>query len=220
MKISAISVCVSYSDLLRKSIEIWKRTLDGLLVVTTPTDADTMRLCEAWDVPTFVTTAFFDDGAAFNQGKAKSLAFDFLQPSDWCLWLDADIVPPPDWRDIADPLIRPGALFGAPRTREDGSLIQDRELAGYFQLFHTSDPGAQQRPIVDTCWPHCGCHDSYFANRWARHDRIWLPFTVTHLGNPGENWFGRGNLEMMNQMRAERAKQGGHQHERIKLADI
>lgn len=216
MRIDALTVCWRYSDYLRKGIENWKRGLDSLTVVTTPEDADTLRLCESWDVKVFTTNAFFDDGAKFNKGKAMSLAFDAGTWPDWVLFFDADIVPPPTWREeaeAANPQI--GCLHGASRVLEEGWQLHDGELAGWFNLFHSTDPNAQVRPIVDTHWSHAGCYDSYFARRWFRDEQVILPIQMTHQGLPGQNWCGRGNDEAMTELLQERANRGGHQHERI-----
>lgn len=221
MRIDAITVCVSYSDLLRKGMNNWKRGLDSLLVVTTPTDIETQQLCVAWDMPTFKTTAFYQDGAVFNKGRAIAEAYERLKPADWVLFFDSDIIPPADWREVVESAVPTvGNLYGAPRCDEKGNLINDGEMPGYFHLFHSADQNAQERPIVDDHWSHAGAYDSYFSMRWFRDERIWLPMTVTHQGETGQNWFGRGNHELMQDMREQRIIRGGHQHERINRADV
>jgi hypothetical protein len=44
---------------------------------------------------------------------------------------------------------------------------------------------------------------------------MFLPLTDTHLGPPGVNWCGRGNDQAMRQLREDRRRRGGWQHERI-----
>lgn len=216
MKIHGLTVCVNYSDLLRKGIEHWKRGLDSLMVVTTEEDEQTRRLCDSWDITAYTTNVFYDDGAHFNKGRAISQTFEAVEWPDWCLFFDADIIPTPDWREAVEknhPQF--GNLYGCHRETEGGFEIHDGELAGFFQMFHSMDPNALVRPIVDTCWSHAGAYDSYFMKRWKPEERIILPIYMTHQGLPGENWCGRGNEEEMTKLLNERARRGGHQHERI-----
>lgn len=242
MRIHGLVVCVNYSDLLARSLSIWSRTLASLCVVTTPNDAETIRLVcatvgsQLFDelnplvrptVRLFQTDAFTRDGAAFNKGRAMQEARDALLsplathplPLDWTLFFDADVIPPSNWLDVvraADP--EPGWLLGCRRCEEDGTPIKDGEIAGYFQLFHSADPRAAEP--LDIWWAHAGNYDSRFAHRWPGNLKGFIPgLTLIHQGERGSNWCGRGNQAAMSELHAERIRRGGWQHESISIAD-
>lgn len=68
---------------------------------------------------------------------------------------------------------------------------QEREFAGYTQIFHAHDPVLGRGPWHELDWRHAGGADSFFQDRWATHNKVRPPFEVIHLGEPGENWCGR-----------------------------
>lgn len=217
---------VQYADKLRIGLPNWLRggfasawgASGNLTVVTTPWDAETMALCSPQiNTAVYRTNAFYEDGATFNKGRAIVKAVEACGlGEDWVLLFDADIEPPPDWLAqviAADP--QPGTIYGARRVQAEGGVIPDGEPAGYFLLFHSSDAGARVRPFTDTQWTHAGCYDSTFLARWPRDKQAWLPFTVTHHGLPGTNWFGVGNDHLMRAMVRERAERGGYRHETV-----
>lgn len=211
MRISGLTVSVNYADLLEKSIDLWN-VCDKLLVVTTPEDAATRALCASRDVLMHQTDAFYRDGAVFNKGAAISEAveiFDYLD--DWCLLFDADMIPPRGWRGIVETSgLQPGNIYGARRVMEDGSTNRsdDFELAGYFQMFHSTDANAQRKPLLDCRWTHAGGYDSELQGRWSRDRKIRLPLTLTHQGQPGRNWFGRFNTAQMDKLIEDRSRAG------------
>lgn len=228
MKIHAMTVCVNYADLLAKSIDRWLEGCESLTVVTLPHDRDTHELC--WPrmdatkkLSVFSTTAFTRDGASFNKGRAMEQALGNVPWEDWILFFDADILPPADWLDQLRRMnLKPGKLYGSWRWQDrlNGQRIRDREYPGYFQLIHSSDPRAQDRPLFDTSFLHAGNYDTVFQNRWGdggdgpHKER--LPLRLVHLGSLG-NWWGRGPDAMakLGRMYAERRRRGGWQHERI-----
>ena len=121
---------------------------------------------------------------------------------------------------LGDP--KHGNLYGAIRNIEarklDGSTevreYGDRELAGFFQLFHSSDPNAQCCPLLDE-FNNASGYDSEFMKRWPPERRIILPMNLLHLGEPGRNWCGVGNDEAMRELWNKRRDSRGYQHERI-----
>jgi hypothetical protein len=215
LKISGLTTCVDFADHLGQGIERWKRGLDDLVVVTSLKDHATSALCDRWNVRTHATDAFYHHGAAFNKAGAMDEALYRLNDAEWVLFFDADVNPSDDWRQVVD-AARPklGNLYGAHRTNEHGYQILDTELAGFFQLWHVMDHVTQDRPLLGS-WHNASAYDSEFMRRWPRDRRLILPLTVTHTGRPGVNWCGRGNRDGMENMRAERRKHGGYQHERM-----
>lgn len=215
MRITGLTVSVDYADLLSVGLPRWRDNLAEVVVVTSASDEATGKAARQANVKLFVTEAFYRGGATFDKAGAISEAFASLIYPDWVLLFDADIVPPNDLAArlrMAEP--QPGKLYGAPRYHEDGRMIPDRELAGYFQLFHASDQNAQRVPLL-VSFKHAGGYDSEFERRWGRGNQVMLPIPLTHLGETGANWWGRGRTDLMDAMRAERRRRGGHRHERV-----
>lgn len=205
MSIRAVLVCVDYDDLLRQTLPHTLRHVDHVVVVTSPQDVKTQQLVAEYPerVQLHVTSAFYENGAAFNKGKALEEGFDVLGRKGWLLVMDADIVLPavmptvfprgrlytPHRRVheqyVVDAGIPPEASWEQyPRKKENGNY-------GYFQLFHSADPVLASRPWYDTTWRHAGGCDSVFQRRWSPANRVRLPFDVLHLGPTDANWFGR-----------------------------
>jgi hypothetical protein len=136
---------------------------------------------------------------------------DFLETEGWRCFIDADICLPADWRQIleeANP--QPGNLYGARRKLENDDICPGvGKMPGYLHLFHSSDPNVQIRPLLDVNWRAANGYDQEFQARWHPEKRIWLAMTVLHLGEPGQNWWGRGNKDDLVKMFAAREAQGG-----------
>ena len=203
----AITVCVEYDDLLEITLPRAAPHFDGILVVTSPEDKNTMRLVgrfarEGLRVGIWPTNAFYQNGAGFNKGLALEQGFDILGREGWICVFDADIVMPAEM-DLSG--LVPGKLY-CPRRRickdprkYDGSEdfrrwkpFPDMEHAGYCQFFHADDPVLKSvRPWYGTHWKHAGGCDSDFQSRWPDGHKEWLDFTVLHLGEDAANWHGR-----------------------------
>jgi len=210
MNIIGVTVSVNYSELLAKSIDRWKAGCTSLIVVTSPDDVETGNLCRAHDVVCFPTDAFTRNGEYFNKGAAIAEAYEKLGLAScdaWILFFDADVCPPHDWKASLLSAL-PGFIYGATRIRDEGSEIVDRDISGYFMLFHASDHNAQRVPIVETHWTHAGNYDTEFQARWDRNHRVRLPLMLTHFGEPSQNWFGRGREDLMARMLADRRRRG------------
>ena len=210
-KVHALTVCVDYADYLERNLCTWSGSLDSLTVVTSSKDRLTQDLCRKAGARLHVTDIFYARGAAFNKWAALSEAVDAMPWLDWILLIDADIQLPEGWRAVteaANP--QPGFLYGAKRRHEHGQLIYDADrMPGYFNLFHATDANVQRRPLFETHWTHAGRGDCEFYGRWPLDCRIWLPMSVTHLGEPNVNWWGRGNHAAMEEMIQARLREGG-----------
>lgn len=217
MNLRGIVVCVSYDDLASITFARNVRHFTELIVVTSPHDAKTQELCRKFDnVVPFVTDAFYRNGAKFNKGLAIELASIEHCRDGWNLIHDADIILPPDFRV---PSLNVGTLYGArrrlliePKHFDDSlrwqelPLSNDVELAGYFQLFHASDPHIAARPWYDVTYTHAGGGDAYFQNRWSNAEKQWLTQEVLHLGPRDSNWFGRATPRIDDEETPEAAK--------------
>jgi hypothetical protein len=99
MRLEAVQTCVGYADFLAALLPRNKHLFDKIVVVTTPDDLDTRRLCEYLHVECVQTNAFHRDGAAFAKGDGINAGLEKLSLDGWVVHLDADIVLPPLFRD-------------------------------------------------------------------------------------------------------------------------
>jgi hypothetical protein len=228
LRIHGLTVSVDYAEELAIGLPRWLAGLETLLVVTTERDVATQRLCHDRGARVLVTDAFYQDGAAFNKGRALELGRQAVPSGDWLLLFDADVVPPDSWIWLLQHCT-PGHLYGCkrfaatPEAFDDSGrspdLPYDVPGVGYFQLFHTADPvvvGAD--PLLEIHWQHAGNYDNRLMDRWRRAGRPIrsVPFRVAHLGGHHQNWFGRGNQAAFDAMREERRRRGGRwDHETI-----
>lgn len=196
MKISALTTCVGdqYAAYLKNSYPIWKDGCDEVVVVT---DWKTFQ-ANRFDCfeKAFVTEIFTAHKASFNKGAALSQGFAVLNPDDWVLNFDSDILPPDDWRKIVEGGLRPGKLFGCShRYGEDGSFIPDADFPniwGFFHLWHISDYHSWKRPVFDPTCGHAGNYDHTFMMQWEPEARVdlWPALKLIHQGEPRQRWFG------------------------------
>lgn len=208
MKIQAFTACVDYADLLQLGAARWAAGLASWVIVTTPEDRATQELAARSGAALHLTRAFQADGALFNKARALQEAREAWKRAgvEWQLFLDADVAPPEGWLGQLEAAhLKPGWLYGARRRLASGRLFDDRELAGFFQLFHASDPRGA-RPL-ERDWLHAGNYDSAFMLRWPPPLRRILPLELEHAGEPGRNWCGRGNVEAMEKLRERRKRQ-------------
>lgn len=158
-------------------------------------------------VKVFVTDAFYRHGARFNKGLAIEEAFDFMGRVGWMLVWDADIVFPTNL-DMSECVF--GNLYGVDRLLLDDvakfkpdmswdglKLSYDRDIPGYFQLFHADDPVLRCRPWYDPTFNHAGGGDAYFHDHWPKsHKYKLVGQKVLHLGPRDANWYGRATARL------------------------
>lgn len=115
--------CVDYADFLKLTLPqviSSLRTLSGvgqITLLTTARDTETCSLAERCGVRTWVTDAWYANGASFNKARALNEWIDnVLADSEncWILTLDADIFIPIDLFSNVRSL-NPRALYGVPR---------------------------------------------------------------------------------------------------------
>lgn len=98
---------------------------------------------------------------------------------------------------------------------------QQREFAGYTQIFHANDPALGPAPWHQTDWRHAGGADSFFQAKWGDAHKVRPPFEVLHLGQSGVNWCGRteeGRRKVLEYRRGRRYRNdGGDPFEKEKL---
>lgn len=214
MRLNGLTVCVNYTYLLERTLPEWMKHLNSLTVVTSKSDEDTVRLITNLNDPRvniYTTDAFYLDGADFNKGRAMEEALVDMPWISWQVLFDCDIIPSNNLSLVVRSLHDRTKLYGARRyegpARPDAPLIPDDKVGyGYFQLFHSSDPKVQTRPLLSTNWRHAGGYDSDFLDKWGTAEA--LPFKLYHIG-PSSNWYGVGNQQKMTEMRNRRAIERG-----------
>ncbi len=192
MRLSYITTCVNYLDRLRIAQYHNEGQFDDMLVVTHPTDHETLVWTQSRpDIIPIVTDAFYREGAVFNKGAALNEGLNALRQictPEWVAIMDADTFLPPDGRAQLNELAAAGKLdpewfYGVERVllptwgdyerlwRDDiGSFESPRGFAfGWFQLFHWGSSAIQSKPVGE--WyptgPDCTEVDWRFFRTWG-----------------------------------------------------
>lgn len=171
-------------------------------------DYETCTVASRYECRIYRTDAFYDEDADFNKWKALEEALDFFGRQGWTCFLDADTVWPKNASEKLEPCLArgPGYLF-TPRRRIINYIPdyipdektwsyypihhQEKEFAGYSQVFHASDHHLGPAPWHETNWKHAGGADSFFQAKWGPDKKVRPPFEVLHIGETGKNWCGR-----------------------------
>jgi hypothetical protein len=197
-----LTVCVGFDDMLALTLRHNVKHFCDYVVVTSPDDTRTARVvADVEGVRLHRTDAFTRDGAEFNKGLAIEEGFDVLGRSGWILYTDADIVLPGSFepgeldREVLYGMSRrivPGGVTDVDPAGDwsrweplpSGSLV-----FGYFQLFHAKAAVLQDRPWYPIHHGSAGFSDCGFNDKFP----VWkvLDGYVLHIGDTGENWFGR-----------------------------
>ncbi len=116
MILEAVIVCVQYSDFLAHTLPANKNQFNKLVVVTTPDDIETQKLCEYHHVQCLQTNVFFENGDVFNKAKGINAGIQQLTQEGWVLHLDSDMVLPPQFRGTLEPInLDPTYVYGVDR---------------------------------------------------------------------------------------------------------
>ena len=150
MTIKAVTTCVRNADFLAHTAPLNRQFFDRFVVVTAPEDKDTQRVCKTWSIECLATDVFrshwgdFRKGAGINKGL-EALA---IQPHDWLVHLDADVILPGSFRHSLetaglDPRMIYGvdriefksyeqfqSWFGAPTPLRDNMFVDTSHVAG------------------------------------------------------------------------------------------
>ena len=195
--IEAVSVCVDYSDHLDVTCDNIN-VLDRWMVVTHPSDINTIDICKTTKIEHVETSVMYDNGAHFAKGRAINAGLRLLNCTDWLLHIDADILLPKDFLDIIERAeLDPSCIYGArrafnntvrteinPRTNQ----LHARPLIGFFQLWHSSM--YKDYPQQST---HAGDDDQEMSLRYEWPCK-WKYLDMVVEDVSGEfctNWYGR-----------------------------
>ncbi len=102
MYLEAVTVCVDYSDILALTIPYNKSVIDNWVIVTSTADKKTQGLCDYHKVKCITTDVFYESEDIFNKGKGINIGFDALNLKGWILHLDADILLPPNTKQLLE----------------------------------------------------------------------------------------------------------------------
>ena len=197
-----ITVSTNYADILEIILPQNSKFFDKWIIVTSPDDADTLRVIEASGCKN-IEVLFFDfkkGGTKFNKGGAIKMCQQLLESRRYSgdvLILDSDIFLPNDFADKYSKLtINENTLY-TPKLRHDfysyknfcdgrvdkvyhRSHLHD----GFFHLYkHTNRFLYKDSVSANKC-------DDEFVELFRAKNKI-NDLTVCHLGRDGVNWDGR-----------------------------
>jgi hypothetical protein len=114
--IEAVVICVNYADFLAWTLPANRNQFDRMVVVTTPDDTATQKLCETYDVECVQTDVFTADGDVFAKAKGINAGLKRLTRNGWVVHMDADIYLPPKTRRVISNLpLDSGKIYGCDR---------------------------------------------------------------------------------------------------------
>lgn len=175
MKLEAVVVSVNYDDFLAHTLPLNKAMFDRLVVVTTPEDTNTAKLCEYHHVQCIQTDAFNTQGGEFRKGSGINIGLGKLDMDGWVVHLDADIALAPQTRNLLEQTdLDPTMIYGIDRFN----------IVGYDQWFgHTRKP-----KLVNEASVYVHPHVYPLATRFMSPDHGgYLPIGFFQLWNPKES---------------------------------
>lgn len=142
VKIECVVTCVGYADFLAHTLPLNLRHFDKIVVVTSASDKQTQKVCDYYGVQVWLTDAFNERWGQFCKGAGINQGLDRLDRDAWILHLDADIVLPPNFRQVMENAdLDTSMIYGVDRaefkTFEDwqrfyGSPEPHTQGAGFF----------------------------------------------------------------------------------------
>ena len=171
-RLECVIVCANYSDFLAYTLIENKILFDDLVVVTSPEDRRTQRLCEYRHVRCISTDTLETRWRKMCKGKGINVGLESLKLDGWVLHLDADIALPPLTRHLlAKADLDPTHLYGADRQ----NVPNHHEWTKFI-----SSPRLQHE---DECWLHM--NQFPMGTRVAIHGyNGYIPLGFFQLWNP------------------------------------
>lgn len=169
MKLEAVVTSVNYDDFLSETLPLNKVHFDNMVVVTSPEDLATQKLCEYYHVKCVPTNAFGAKGE-FRKGAAINAGLRQLDLDGWVIQLDADIALPPQTRRILEAIdLDAYSIYGIDRFNVMGRKAWDK---------HKRHPALQQENDV---YVHLNAFPlgTRFISRQG-----WIPIGFFQLWNP------------------------------------
>jgi hypothetical protein len=134
MRIEAVCVCVDYADFLEQTLPTILPHVDDLIIVTTPEDGRTKRLCAQHGVRCLPTRCFSREDhpgqggkPLFNKARGINYGLAHLRTDGWILHLDADVVLPHRTRYFLQSIdLDPRKIYGIDRVNCVGRAAWDQ----------------------------------------------------------------------------------------------
>ena len=101
-KVELVMTCVNYGDFLAWTLPAARNLFDRTIIVTSPNDIRTKRICEHYHVQCVETDVWFSEGNIFNKAKGINIGLKNLDLDGWVIHMDADIVLPPRTRNVLE----------------------------------------------------------------------------------------------------------------------
>ena len=115
MRIELVIVSVGYGDFLAATLPENLPLVDDILVVTSPTDRETIDVCRRWSTR-YVMSEEYKRGGEFNKARLIERGFSSIGADDWIVHADADIIFPRQFRRHLDQAhLDERAIYGADR---------------------------------------------------------------------------------------------------------
>jgi glycosyltransferase involved in cell wall biosynthesis len=182
MRLTAITICVNYSDFLAWTLPHNKPHFDRWIIVSDTKDQLTHNLCSFYNVELIKTDVFYQD-QGFNKYAGINEALKKVGNDQWVLFLDADIVLPPTTKRVLKELqLSKDSIYGIdrldvkgleewvkfinyPRTTIDNWLLTPSSLELGARIVHIY--GGQGDNGMFTGWKPLGffqlCNKSQFS---------------------------------------------------------
>jgi glycosyltransferase involved in cell wall biosynthesis len=149
IKIEAVTTCVDYSDFLAHTLPLNLIHFDRLIVVTSPSDVRTRKVCETHGIEYCETNKFAERHDEFKKGYGINEGLRKLDRDSWIVHLDSDIILPAHFRQsIARADLDTLMIYGCDRAEFKSFADWQRfhgepepPLQGNGVLLHTSNTG-------------------------------------------------------------------------------
>jgi hypothetical protein len=117
----AVVICDKYHDFLVKTLPHNKYQFDRIVVVTSPEDTKTQRICEHWHVECIKTDALETRWGRLCKGAGINVGLAALSLANWAVHMDADILLPPQTKLLIEQAdLNPKFLYGIDRFNVRG----------------------------------------------------------------------------------------------------
>lgn len=198
-----IIVSVDFGDFLAETLPYNRHHYSEVMIVTTPTDSETIEVAKSNNASIYTTDVFHRNGAAFNKFAAIEEALNYFGRHGWIVFKDADIF----WPKKMPSDYKEGKLYSIKRRRllldtsapipreEDWTSLpldpQYSECMGFTQIFNAKDGVLGSPPWHSLNLHHAALGDSHFQSKWDLSNKVWLDIDCLHFGNYATNWMGR-----------------------------
>jgi hypothetical protein len=170
MDIRAVVTSVGYGDFLAYTLPTNKHVFNDMIVVTSPEDTTTRRVCEFWEVRCLVEKAFRDRGK-FCKGAGINCGIWELHAPEWVLHMDADILLPAKAKTMVEAARPdPRCVFGIDRMNATG-------FDAWHRFLSNPRPQHERKTYV-----HHGSFPT--GSRIAWDSEGWLPIGFFQLWHP------------------------------------